>query len=110
MAVDPVKATPLILAAESGSAEAADRLLATRLGTACATMIQEGVGGVMVAARIVCLLPIAVPVLVGLLLSAAYAFFFVLLPYLAAYINFHLAWALSLLVIGGRCRLASACT
>src|SRR6185436_349396 len=30
---------------------AADRLLATRLGTACADLVQEGVFGVMVAAR-----------------------------------------------------------
>jgi 6-phosphofructokinase 1 len=34
-----------------GTPSAADRLLATRLGTACAEMISEGVSGVMVAAR-----------------------------------------------------------
>jgi len=34
-----------------GTPSAADRLLATRLGTACADMINEGIGGVMVAAR-----------------------------------------------------------
>jgi len=34
-----------------GTPSAADRLLATRLGTACADMIQAGVSGVMVAAR-----------------------------------------------------------
>jgi 6-phosphofructokinase 1 len=34
-----------------GTPSAADRLLATRLGTACATLISEGVYGVMVAAR-----------------------------------------------------------
>jgi 6-phosphofructokinase 1 len=34
-----------------GTPSAADRLLATRLGTACADLIQEGVFGVMVAAR-----------------------------------------------------------
>ena len=34
-----------------GTPSAADRLLATRLGTACASLIHEGVGGVMVAAR-----------------------------------------------------------
>jgi ATP-dependent phosphofructokinase / diphosphate-dependent phosphofructokinase len=34
-----------------GTPSAADRLLATRLGTACADMINEGVSGVMVAAR-----------------------------------------------------------
>ncbi|MBW7882411.1 MAG: ATP-dependent 6-phosphofructokinase [Caldilineaceae bacterium] len=34
-----------------GTPSAADRLLATRLGTACAEMIQKGVFGVMVAAR-----------------------------------------------------------
>ncbi|MES9871552.1 MAG: ATP-dependent 6-phosphofructokinase [Candidatus Sedimenticola sp. 6PFRAG7] len=34
-----------------GTPSAADRLLATRLGTACADMINEGVTGVMVAAR-----------------------------------------------------------
>jgi len=34
-----------------GTPSAADRLLATRLGTACADMINDGVGGVMVAAR-----------------------------------------------------------
>jgi 6-phosphofructokinase 1 len=34
-----------------GTPSAADRLLATRLGTACADLIQEGVYGVMVAAR-----------------------------------------------------------
>jgi 6-phosphofructokinase 1 len=34
-----------------GTPSAADRLLATRLGTACADLIQSGVGGVMVAAR-----------------------------------------------------------
>jgi 6-phosphofructokinase 1 len=34
-----------------GTPSAADRLLATRLGTACATLINEGVSGVMVAAR-----------------------------------------------------------
>ncbi len=34
-----------------GTPSAADRLLATRLGTACADLIQEGVSGVMVAAR-----------------------------------------------------------
>jgi 6-phosphofructokinase 1 len=34
-----------------GTPSAADRLLATRLGTACAALIDEGVYGVMVAAR-----------------------------------------------------------
>jgi phosphofructokinase-like protein len=34
-----------------GIPSAADRLLATRLGTACADLVQEGVYGVMVAAR-----------------------------------------------------------
>lgn len=34
-----------------GTPSAADRLLATRLGTACASLINEGVHGVMVAAR-----------------------------------------------------------
>jgi 6-phosphofructokinase 1 len=34
-----------------GTPSAADRLLATRLGTACAALIHEGVFGVMVAAR-----------------------------------------------------------
>ncbi len=34
-----------------GTPSAADRLLATRLGTACADMIAEGISGVMVAAR-----------------------------------------------------------
>ena len=34
-----------------GTPSAADRLLATRLGTACADLIAEGVSGVMVAAR-----------------------------------------------------------
>ncbi len=34
-----------------GIPSAADRLLATRLGTACADLVQEGVSGVMVAAR-----------------------------------------------------------
>ena len=34
-----------------GTPSAADRLLATRLGTACATLIHEGVFGVMVASR-----------------------------------------------------------
>jgi 6-phosphofructokinase 1 len=34
-----------------GTPSAADRLLATRLGTACADLIESGVGGVMVAAR-----------------------------------------------------------
>jgi ATP-dependent phosphofructokinase / diphosphate-dependent phosphofructokinase len=34
-----------------GTPSAADRLLATRLGTACADLIQSGVSGVMVAAR-----------------------------------------------------------
>ena len=34
-----------------GTPSAADRLLATRLGTACADLIQNGVSGVMVAAR-----------------------------------------------------------
>lgn len=34
-----------------GTPSAADRLLATRLGTACADLIHEGVFGVMVAAR-----------------------------------------------------------
>jgi 6-phosphofructokinase 1 len=34
-----------------GAPSAADRLLATRLGTACAALIHEGVFGVMVAAR-----------------------------------------------------------
>jgi 6-phosphofructokinase 1 len=34
-----------------GTPSAADRLLATRLGTACADLIEQGVGGVMVAAR-----------------------------------------------------------
>ncbi len=34
-----------------GTPSAADRLLATRLGTACASLIEAGVSGVMVAAR-----------------------------------------------------------
>ena len=34
-----------------GTPSAADRLLATRLGSACADLINEGVFGVMVAAR-----------------------------------------------------------
>ena len=34
-----------------GTPSAADRLLATRLGTACAELVDEGVFGVMVAAR-----------------------------------------------------------
>ena len=34
-----------------GTPSAADRLLATRLGTACADLIQKGVFGVMVAAK-----------------------------------------------------------
>ena len=34
-----------------GTPSAADRLLATRLGTACADFINDGVAGVMVAAR-----------------------------------------------------------
>jgi len=34
-----------------GTPSAADRLLATRIGTACADLIQDGVSGVMVAAR-----------------------------------------------------------
>ena len=34
-----------------GTPSAADRLLATRLGTACTDLIQDGVSGVMVAAR-----------------------------------------------------------
>jgi 6-phosphofructokinase 1 len=34
-----------------GTPSAADRLLATRLGTACAALINEGAYGVMVAAR-----------------------------------------------------------
>ena len=34
-----------------GTPSAGDRLLATRLGTACAALIHEGVYGVMVAAR-----------------------------------------------------------
>ena len=34
-----------------GIPSAADRLLATRLGTACADLVQQGVYGVMVAAR-----------------------------------------------------------
>ena len=34
-----------------GTPSAADRLLATRLGTACASLIHDGVSGVMVAAR-----------------------------------------------------------
>jgi 6-phosphofructokinase 1 len=34
-----------------GTPSAADRLLATRLGTACADLIHEGVFGVMVASR-----------------------------------------------------------
>ena len=34
-----------------GTPSAADRLLATRLGTACASLINEGVSGVMVASR-----------------------------------------------------------
>jgi len=34
-----------------GTPSAADRLLATRLGTACASLINDGVSGVMVAAR-----------------------------------------------------------
>ncbi len=34
------------------------------------------------------------------LLAAAYALFFVLLAYLAAFVPFHLAWALALLIVG----------
>lgn len=34
-----------------GTPSAADRLLATRIGTACADLINDGVGGVMVASR-----------------------------------------------------------
>lgn len=34
-----------------GTPSAADRMLSTRLGTACADLIQQGAGGVMVAAR-----------------------------------------------------------
>ncbi len=34
-----------------GTPSAADRLLATRLGTACADLIEQGTFGVMVAAR-----------------------------------------------------------
>ncbi len=34
-----------------GTPSAADRLLATRLGTACAALLDEGISGVMVAAR-----------------------------------------------------------
>jgi len=34
-----------------GAPSAADRLLATRLGTACAALIDQGTYGVMVAAR-----------------------------------------------------------
>jgi 6-phosphofructokinase 1 len=34
-----------------GTPSAADRLLATRLGTACADLIDQGMFGVMVAAR-----------------------------------------------------------
>jgi len=34
-----------------GTPSAADRLLATRLGTACADYIQQGISGVMVASR-----------------------------------------------------------
>jgi 6-phosphofructokinase 1 len=34
-----------------GTPSAADRLLATRLGTACATLINEGINGVMVASQ-----------------------------------------------------------
>ena len=34
-----------------GTPSAADRLLATRLGTACASLIEQGVSGVMVASR-----------------------------------------------------------
>ena len=34
-----------------GTPSAADRILATRLGTACASLINDGVSGVMVAAR-----------------------------------------------------------
>jgi hypothetical protein len=37
----------------------------------------------------------------GLLLSATYAFFFVLLPYLAAYLPFWLAYLMSLIAVGG---------
>jgi 6-phosphofructokinase 1 len=35
-----------------GTPSAVDRLLATRLGTACAKLINEGVSGVMVAAPV----------------------------------------------------------
>jgi hypothetical protein len=34
------------------------------------------------------------------LVAAAYALFFVLLPYLAAFVNFYLAWAASLAIVG----------
>ena len=34
------------------------------------------------------------------LIASTYAFFFVLLPYLAAYMNFHLAYGLTLIVMG----------
>lgn len=35
------------------------------------------------------------------LVAAGYSFFYVLLPYLAAYMNFYVAWAVTLLVLGG---------
>ena len=48
-----LEARPTILGhlQRGGTPSAADRVLATRLGTACARYISEGVSGVMVAAR-----------------------------------------------------------
>lgn len=48
-----------------GTPSAADRLLATRLGTACATLINEGVSGVMVAARGEKAIPVALEEVAG---------------------------------------------
>ncbi len=41
------------------------------------------------------------PVWEAYLISATYAFFYVLLPYLTAYMHFYLAYGLSLLLVGG---------
>jgi 6-phosphofructokinase 1 len=48
-----------------GTPSAVDRLLATRLGTACATLINEGVSGVMVAARGEGVVPVPLEDVVG---------------------------------------------
>lgn len=48
-----------------GTPSAVDRLLATRLGTTCATLIHEGVSGVMVAARGEGAVPVSLEDVVG---------------------------------------------